>query len=334
MSGVTPIPVTLRAADGRELAGLLLEARAPRGAICINGAAGYPREFYLRFAAYSAERGYHALLYDYRGVGASARAPLSNDPARMSEWGRFDMPAALEWLAQRFPRLPLFTVGHSIGGQLGAATSNQALARAHVMLAASTGYWRHEPAPLRYAALFFWFLYGPLTLRLFGYVPHSWVWRGRSLPRGVFLQWRRWCLRPEHFGPDLASELPDNQFAQCTAPAAGVVFQRRSDRQSRHRRGAARLLPRTRASSGAGLHRRRPACAASATTASSPSVTAIRCGARCSTGSTRAEPAAAPPRAPRPPGGARYAPVQSPPAPPPRPRPAPAPAAPRAAATA
>ncbi|HZC78491.1 MAG TPA: hypothetical protein VE258_12125, partial [Ktedonobacterales bacterium] len=103
-------------------------------------------------------------------------------------------------------------------GQLGAAASNQARARAHVMIAVSTGYWRYEPAPLRYAALFFWFLYGPLTLRLFGYVPHSWLWRGRSLPRGVFLQWRSWCLRPEHFGPDLERELPDNQFAACTGP--------------------------------------------------------------------------------------------------------------------
>jgi predicted alpha/beta hydrolase len=92
------------------------------------------------------------------------------------------------------------------------------------MLAASTGYWRLQPPPLRYAALFFWFLYGPLSLRLFGYVAHSWVWRGHPLPRGVFLEWRRWCLRPEHFGPDLASELPDNQFAQCAGPLLAWAF--------------------------------------------------------------------------------------------------------------
>ena len=209
--------VAITAADGRVLAGLLLEAPQPRGAITLNGAAGYPREFYLRFAGYCATRGYHTLLYDYRGIGASAHAALASDPARMSEWGRYDMPAACEWLAARYPQRPLFTVGHSIGAQLAAAMPNQTRARAHVMLAASTGYWRAEPAPFRYAALFFWRVYGPLMLRLMGYVPHSPVWRGQSLPPGVFRQWRTWCTRAEHFGPDLARELPDHQFATCEA---------------------------------------------------------------------------------------------------------------------
>jgi predicted alpha/beta hydrolase len=221
---VTPQEVAIRAADGRVLGGLLIEAHAARGAITLNGAAGYPREFYLRFAGYCAERGYHTLLYDYRGMGASACWPLAGDPARMSEWGRLDMPAALEFMAQRYASLPVFTVGHSIGGQLGPAMPNQARARAHVMLAASIGYWRAEPAPFRYLALFFWRVYGPLTLKLWGHVPHSLVWRGESLPPGVFRQWRTWCTRPEHFGPDLASELSGNQFAECRGPLLAWNF--------------------------------------------------------------------------------------------------------------
>jgi len=219
-----PAPVAVRCADGRELAGLLIEAAAPRGAITVNGATGYRREFYLRFAAYCAARGYHTLAYDYRGVGASARAPLRREAARMSDWGHLDMPAALDYLAQRFPGLPLFTVGHSVGGQLAAAMPNQARARAHVMVAASTGYWRDEPVPMRWAAAFFWFMYGPLMLRLCGYVPHSPLWSGQSLPPGVYRQWRAWCLHPQHFGPDLARELPDNQFAHCSAPVLALCF--------------------------------------------------------------------------------------------------------------
>lgn len=223
MSG-GPQSVTIRAADGRDLGALLLTAPAPRGAISLSGAAGYPREFYLRFAGYCAERGYHTLVYDYRGMGASKRVPPGDEPATMADWGRLDMPAALAFMAQRFAALPLFTVGHSFGGQLGPAMSNQGLARAHVILAASTGYWRAQPAPFRYAALFFWYVYGPLSLLLFGYVPHSLVWRGGPLPRAVFLQWRRWCTRPGHFGPDLATELAGNQFAECAAPVLAWAF--------------------------------------------------------------------------------------------------------------
>jgi predicted alpha/beta hydrolase len=223
-AAAAPEPVTLTASDGRELAGLILRARAPRGALVVNGATGYPREFYLAFAGYCAARGYHSLVYDYRGMGASARGPLRAEPARMADWGLLDMPAALALLAQRFAPLPLFTVGHSLGGQLGPAMPNQALARAHVMLAASTGYWRQEPVPFRYAALFFWKLYGPLTLAFLGYVPRSLVWRGQPLPAGVYRQWRSWCLHPEHFGPDLATELAGNQFAECAGPLLSWSF--------------------------------------------------------------------------------------------------------------
>lgn len=220
-----PAPVTLRARDGRALGALWLEARAARGALVVNGATGFPREFYLKFAGYCAERGYQALVYDYRGMGASRRPPLASEPARMSDWGRLDMPAALEWLAGRFPQLPLVTVGHSVGGQLIGCMQNQARARAHLMIATSIGYWRALRAPFRYQALAFWKLYGPLALKRRGYVPRGLLWRGESLPRGVFLEWREWCLRPDHFAADLAGgALRDSQFAAVRAPILAWSF--------------------------------------------------------------------------------------------------------------
>ena len=219
-----PQPLTLEASDGRVLAGLLLESIAARGALCINGATGFRREFYLKFAAYCAARGYHTLVYDYRGIGASARAPLASDTARMSEWGRLDMPAALASLAQRFPQLPLVTLGHSVGGQLIGCMPNQGRARAHVMIATSTGYWRRQRPPFRYLALLLWRVYGPLMLRRCGYVPRGVLWSGESLPRGVFLQWRRWCLSPAAFGAALDEDMSDAAFAAVRGPLLSWGF--------------------------------------------------------------------------------------------------------------
>ncbi|MGO9802126.1 MAG: alpha/beta fold hydrolase [Steroidobacteraceae bacterium] len=223
--GTTPstaMPVIVTARDARQLAGLYLEAPAARGALLVNGATGFRREFYLRFAAYAAQRGYHALVYDYRGMGASAAGPVAREPVRMSEWGLLDMPAALAWLEARCPQLPLVTVGHSVGGQLIGCMHNQARARAHLMIATSTGYWRWQRLPFRYLALVFWKLYGPLELRARGYVPRGMLWRGDSLPRGVFLEWRDWCLRPEHFTPDLAGA--GSEFARVRAPLLSWRF--------------------------------------------------------------------------------------------------------------
>jgi predicted alpha/beta hydrolase len=136
----------------------------------------------------------------------------------MSEWGRLDMPAALEWLAARFPGLALFTLGHSVGGQLIGAMGNAVRASAHVMIATSTGYWRHQRMPFRYQALLFWKLYGPWMLRRRGYVPHGLLWRGESLPAGVFLQWRKWCLDPASYGPQLDADFADSRFDLVRGP--------------------------------------------------------------------------------------------------------------------
>jgi predicted alpha/beta hydrolase len=44
------------------------------------------------------------------------------------------------------------------------------------------------------------------------------------LPRGVFEEWKRWCLRTTHFGPDLSTYLADNVFVRIRAPVLNVGF--------------------------------------------------------------------------------------------------------------
>jgi predicted alpha/beta hydrolase len=224
VNDAAPQPVTLRARDGRELAGLLLSAATPRGALCINGATGYRREFYLRFAAACAARGFHTLVYDYRGMGASAPPALATESGCMSDWGRLDMPAALDFLAARCGGLPLFVLGHSVGGQLIGCMPNQSRARAFVMIAVSTGYWRRLRVPFRYQALLFWKVYGPWMLRRHGYVPRGVLWRGAALPREVYLQWRRWCSSPRLLHEGLDSALAAEGFREVRAPLLACAF--------------------------------------------------------------------------------------------------------------
>jgi len=57
-----------------------------------------------------------------------------------------------------------------------------------------------------------------------GYVPRGVVWSGESLPPGVFLQWRRWCLNPAAFGSALDEDMSDAGFAAVRAPLLSWGF--------------------------------------------------------------------------------------------------------------
>jgi predicted alpha/beta hydrolase len=223
-SAAAPLALSVTARDGRALAGLLIESQQARGALVINAATGFKREFYLKFAGYCAARGWHTLVYDYRGIGRSAIAPLSAERACMSDWGKLDMPGALDVLAQRYPQLPLATLGHSVGGQLIGCMDNHARAAAHVMVATATGYWRRESVPFRYQALLLWQVYGPWQLRRHGYLPRGGLWSGEPLPPQVFRQFRRWCLSPALFGAPLDAAMAGSHFAAVRVPVLSLGF--------------------------------------------------------------------------------------------------------------
>jgi len=223
---VAPAPerFVLRCADGRELAAHWFNATARRAVLVLSGASGFPQTFYFRFAEYAASRGYDTLVYDYRGMGASISGDLAQETCRMSDWGLLDMRSALAAGAARAAGQPVATLGHSVGGQFLGLLANHALARAHVQVASSVGYWPWELAPFKYLAWWFWRVHGPLMLKLKGYVPTGGGWKGLPLPRGVYEEWRRWCLRPDHFGPDLSTYLADNVFAEIRAPLLSIGF--------------------------------------------------------------------------------------------------------------
>ncbi len=221
---MTPSPVDLRTSDGRVLAGHWFSAPDRRAVVVLNSATAFPQVFYFKFAQYLAERGYDTLIYDYRGMGFSAPADLATEKARMSDWGLLDMPTALDAAAERAQGLPVVTFGHSVGGQFLGLMRNHALARAHVQVATSVGWWRWEQPPFKYLAWWFWRVHGPVMLALKGYIPSGFGWAGLPLPRGVYGEWRRWCLQPNHFGPDLDTYLSGHVFNEIRAPLLNVAF--------------------------------------------------------------------------------------------------------------
>jgi predicted alpha/beta hydrolase len=213
--------VRISAEDGTQLAVDVFRppsGRLPTAVLVVNGATGVRRGFYKRFASHVAAGGFAALTYDYRGVGDSLASKLAASDARMRDWGEKDFPAVLRWAEQSFAGLPLFVLGHSVGGQLFGLTPQVRVAHGLIGVAAQSGYWQLSSTRAR--MWFNWNILVPGLSRAFGYLP-GWSGVGASLPKQVALEWARWC-RSADFFVDVDGRKLRTYFDEVTCPILWV----------------------------------------------------------------------------------------------------------------
>lgn len=212
------------AADGYPLSMRLVSGPEPTRAVLVSSGTGFPKGFYERFARHLATQGCAVLTYDFRGIAGSRPDDLAALQMDYPDWGRLDMPAALEALIAAAPGLPVSHVGHSVGGHfLGFMANQDGIAR-HAFVSVGVGYWGLHHRSYNPLELFFWFGFGPFSLARHGYVKGSGLWAGTDLPRGVFETWKRWCLKPAYFRDELKERLRPHHFEAVTAPIRSWIF--------------------------------------------------------------------------------------------------------------
>lgn len=206
--------------DGANLAATLFEPdRTPSKAIILHGATGVPQSYYAKFATWLAAREAACVAtYDYRDTAASATGHMRASPATMTNWGVDDQSAALDWLHARQPGVPLWVIGHSLGGMFLTSHPGANQIERAVIVAAGPAFWTDHPLTLMPQIVAFWWLIGPLATALFGYLPGRLLGLGADLPGGVYWQWRRWCLSRDFYRIDIGSALPEPVPTRLTCP--------------------------------------------------------------------------------------------------------------------
>ena len=102
--------------------------------------------------------------------------------------------------------MPLYVVGHSLGAQLPGMLRHRDRIAGLVSVAAGSGYWRDNAPPLKRIVLYFWHVLVPIATGAVRLLPGRAHRKVGDLPRGVILQWRRWCLNPRyHVGAEGAA---------------------------------------------------------------------------------------------------------------------------------
>jgi predicted alpha/beta hydrolase len=228
------------ARDGVSLAAdLALPDGAPGAAVLVASAMGVPRGFYGRFAAYLARRGMAALTLDCRGIGGSRHGPVRRSRAVLHEWAEQDLAGAVDFLAARFPRVPVLWVGHSVGGQLLGLVEDARIAGA-LLVAAQSGHWRLWSGVDRLRIMALWFGVIPLGVPLLGRLPAAVLGGGEDVPAGVAREWAAWGRRRDYVlsyarprggrgfarfaGPLLSYAIADDAFAPRPSVEALLGF--------------------------------------------------------------------------------------------------------------
>ncbi|KVE70321.1 serine aminopeptidase domain-containing protein [Burkholderia vietnamiensis] len=222
---MTSEPIAFSAADGYALRGTLWSPDAPpRALVLIHPATAVPERLYAGFARFLTTRGFAALTYNYRGIGASRPARLTKLQARMRDWIELDVGAAIAWARDTHRALPLLAVGHSVGGHAVGLSAGTAHLRAAVLVAAHAGSTRLiESAAERLKVRLILHVLGPLASALLGYVPGKRLGLGEDLPAGVFREWSRWTTLPHYFFDDPTLGAAE-RFSKQRLPILAVGF--------------------------------------------------------------------------------------------------------------
>ncbi|MEO8060039.1 MAG: alpha/beta fold hydrolase [Burkholderiales bacterium] len=180
---------------------VLIGGEGLKGAVLIGGAMGVRQDYYAPFAEWLAAQGYAVMSFDYRGMGDSRSAAhtksLRGLNADLFAWAR-DYDTAIDVLRERAPNVPLYLIGHSLGAQLPGLLRNRDRIDGLLSVAGGSGYWRHNAPQLKRIVLYFWHVLVPVATAVCGYFPGKRFGKVGDLPRGVVLQWRRWCMDPRY----------------------------------------------------------------------------------------------------------------------------------------
>ncbi|MEO0321012.1 MAG: alpha/beta fold hydrolase [Pseudomonadota bacterium] len=176
----------------------MIEHPEASGVSVLHGATGVPLTYYAAFAQWlSEEKNHHVLFYEYRDSGDLTKAQIRQSKATMADWGITDQSAALDYAIEMFPHLPIHTIGHSLGGFCMPFHKNAHKVVTHTTVNSGLAYWPTHPWGYMVQVIMFWFVLGPLAVKLLGYLPGVLLGMKSNLPPNVYWQWRKWCTNPD-----------------------------------------------------------------------------------------------------------------------------------------
>lgn len=209
-------------AGNQIVANKFMPTREPIAVIVIAPAMAVQQSFYAAFAEYLANYGYTVWTFDYSGIGDSWSGLLRRCKADISEWVSDNYDLVVRIAARENQGLPVFIVGHSLGGQTAPLLPSAHKLSGLMNIAVGSGSTLHLQPNVRRLSPLLWHFAAPVLCTTFGYFPGKLINLIGNVPRRAFMQWRRWCLTPEYL---LTGERGGRDaYARAFFPVLGLTF--------------------------------------------------------------------------------------------------------------
>ena len=218
-----PIRHELQTQAGHSIVCRVFAAQNSQGVVVIAPATGVAQYHYDDFAHWLASKGYTAITFDYDGIGLSIDRHVKYSRSDKLSWAKYDCPAVLDFVEQHYPQQHCTWLGHSVGAHmLGMMDSVERIDKA-ITVGAGTGTWWYNAPPTKRVAWFLWYFLVPLVVPVMGYFPGDKLKIMCNLPKGVIMQWRRWCLNKD-YAVGVEGEVLRQRFAEVELPMTSLAF--------------------------------------------------------------------------------------------------------------
>jgi len=204
MASCSPDSASSRGVNNKSIPcsdGFVLKATHYEGgehAIVIAPAMGVARRYYDAFATFLAGNGKSVVTFDYRGIADSKPPSLRRFNGSLTDWGRLDLAAVIDWTSRALKPRRISLVAHSAGGQIVGLAANAGLLDRVVIVTAGSGYWKHWSGLRRIGIRLLWQVMPPVA-RTLGFFPSRALRLGNhDLPREVAVDWATWGRHPEY----------------------------------------------------------------------------------------------------------------------------------------
>lgn len=225
-STANPQSHTIQTAAGHGIVARLFSpaSEALPDKLCIIApATGVAQYLYDDFAHWLTEQSIAVITFDYHGIGLSVEHHVKHCHSDILGWANNDCPALLAFARHHYPSAEITWIGHSVGAHLlGMMPDTREITRA-ITVAGGTGTWWYNAAPTKRIVWFLWYFLVPATVPLLGYFPGNRLGVLCDLPRGVVMQWRRWCLK-EDYAIEYEGDWLRDRFNSVRLPITAIQF--------------------------------------------------------------------------------------------------------------